>query len=258
MRSDIKKRALGLVVPIGLLLAWETIWHIPPFKMESLSRPVEVAQALYRGLADASILRSTVETLEAAALGFTLATALGLFLGIVLGLMPRLDRIVSPTVDAMRPVPSVALIPLALLLFGFGVSLEALVVAFASFWPVLLVTTAAVRAIDPRLLEVADALEMPALERTFKIVIPAALGMIAVGLQLALGIALIVAVTVEIVINPRGLGFAMMSSQQALRFDQMYAQLLWIGLIGWLISNTSQRLVQRWPGMQAMTQGTAT
>lgn len=245
------KRLQGLVIPLFLLAAWETIWHVPSFKLESLSRPLDVARALYAGLADASILKSTLETLEAAALGFGLAALCGLFLGIVLGLMPRVDRIVGPTVDAMRPVPSVALIPLALLLFGFGVSLEALVVAFASFWPVLLVTTAAVRAIDPRLLEVANALEMPAFERTFKIVIPAALGLIAVGLQLSLGIALIVAVTVEIVINPRGLGFAMMSSQQALRFDQMYAQLLWIGLIGWSISKVSQRLVQRWPSMAA-------
>ncbi len=245
------KRWLGFVIPIFLLVAWEAIWHVQSLKLESLSRPFDVAQAFYAGMVDRSILRSTVETLEAAALGFGLAAALGLILGIVLGLMPRVERIVGPTVDAMRPVPSVALIPLALLLFGFGVSLEALVVAFASFWPVLLVTTAAVRAIDPRLLEVADALEMSSFARTFKIVLPAALGMIAVGLQLALGIALIVAVTVEIVINPRGLGFAMMSSQQAQRFDQMYAQLIWIGLIGWAVSKASQVLVQRWPGMAA-------
>ncbi len=247
----LNKRLLGMIIPMALLVAWEAIWHVQSLRMESLSRPLDVAQAFYLGMADKTILKSTLETLEAAALGFGLAAVCGLFLGIVLGLMPRVDRIVGPTVDAMRPVPSVALIPLALLLFGFGVSLEALVVAFASFWPVLLVTTAAVRAIDPRLLEVADALEMSSLARTFKIVIPAALGLIAVGLQLALGIALIVAVTVEIVINPRGLGFAMMSAQQALRFDQMYAQLLWIGVIGWGISKLSQRLVKSWPGMAA-------
>lgn len=247
----LNKRLLGMIIPMALLVAWEAIWHAQSLRMESLSRPLDVARAFYLGMADKTILKSTLETLEAAALGFGLAAVCGLFLGIVLGLMPRVDRIVGPTVDAMRPVPSVALIPLALLLFGFGVSLEALVVAFASFWPVLLVTTAAVRAIDPRLLEVADALEMSSLARTFKIVIPAALGLIAVGLQLALGIALIVAVTVEIVINPRGLGFAMMSAQQALRFDQMYAQLLWIGVIGWGISKLSQRLVKSWPGMAA-------
>ncbi len=247
----LNKRLLGMIIPMALLVAWEGIWHVQSLRMDSLSRPWDVAQAFYIGMADKTILNSTLETLEAAALGFGLASLCGLFLGIVLGLMPRVDRVVGPTVDAMRPVPSVALIPLALLLFGFGVSLEALVVAFASFWPVLLVTTAAVRAIDPRLLEVADALEMSSLARTFKIVIPAALGLIAVGLQLALGIALIVAVTVEIVINPRGLGFAMMSAQQALRFDQMYAQLLWIGVIGWGISKLSQRLVKSWPGMAA-------
>lgn len=122
--------------------------------------------------------------------------------------------------------------------------MEASLIAFASVWPVLLVTIAAMRGIEPRLLEVARVLQMPMLDRMRKIVLPAALARIAVGLRLALAIALVVAVTVEIVINPRGLGHAMMSAQQALRFDEMYAQLLWIGVTGWAVSALAQRLLR--------------
>jgi ABC-type nitrate/sulfonate/bicarbonate transport system permease component len=154
----------------------------------------------------------------------------------------------GPSVDALRPIPSVALIPLALLMFGFGLRLESSVVAFASVWPILLMTIAAGRGIEPRLVEVARTLEFSPFSRVRKIILPAALARGVVGLRLSLAIALVVAVTVEIVLNPRGLGHTMMAAQQALRSDIMYAQLLWLGLVGWAINAASERALRAWPG----------
>jgi ABC-type nitrate/sulfonate/bicarbonate transport system permease component len=142
---------------------------------------------------------------------------------------------VAPTLDALRPVPPVALIPLSLLIFGFGVSMEAAVIAFACVWTVMIATSAAVRTMEV-LEEVARALELNRVAYVRKIVLPAALARIAVGVRVAVGIALVVAVTVEIVVNPRGLGYGMIIAQQSLRPDLMYAQLLWIGLVGWSIN----------------------
>ncbi|MBL0423358.1 ABC transporter permease subunit [Ramlibacter sp. AW1] len=250
-----RRRAwLGWVLPVALLAVWELMWHVPGYRFETVSRPVEVVKALAVGLADGSLWLATRETFEAALAGFSIAAIAGIGIGIALGLMPRLERVMAPSIDAMRPVPSVALIPLALMLFGFGVWMEAAVIAFACFWPILLVTIAAVRGIEPRLLEVARVLRMSVVRRTVRIVLPAALARIAVGLRLALAIALVVAVTVEIVLNPRGLGHAMMSSQQALRFDQMYAQLVWIGLMGWAVGAVAQRVL-RWPGVSESAGG---
>jgi ABC-type nitrate/sulfonate/bicarbonate transport system permease component len=247
---------LGAVVPLALVLAWEALWHLPGQRLESISHPADVVRAFVAMAGDGSLLRSTLETFQAAALGLAIAALLGIALGVVLGLSPRLESMVGPSVDAMRPVPSVALIPVALMLFGFGINMEAVVIAFACFWPVLLVTIAAVRGIDPRLLEVAQVLEMPVADRMRKIILPAALARIAVGLRLAIAIALVVAVTVEIVINPRGLGHAMMSAQQALRFDEMYAQLVWIGVVGWGVSVLAEKLL-RGPGAASQAAGGA-
>ncbi len=253
-----KRYLLGSVVPACLLLAWEFIWHVDTLRMESLSRPVEVARAFVVALSDGSLLRATWQTLEAALLGFGVASVAGIAVGIVLGLSPRLERTVSPTVDALRPIPSVALIPLSLMIFGFGASMEATVVAFACIWPVLLVTVSSVQNIDGRLLEVSRALELGPWERTTKIVMPAAVAGIVVGLRLALAIALIVAITVEIVINPRGLGHEMMAAQQALQFDRMYVNLLWVGLLGWGISTVSLAAVRRIPGVRLEAVGATT
>lgn len=239
----------GWVIPVFLVLAWELGSRAGVLPPDSTSRPTDIVVAAARGLADGSILLATWQTLEAALLGFAIATMLGVSLGVVLGLFPRLESMVGPCIDALRPVPSVALIPLALLMFGFGLKLEASVVAFASVWPVLLMTIAAVRGIDPRLLEVGRVLCLPPLARLRKIILPAALGRIVVGLRVSLAISLVVAVTVEIVLNPRGLGHALMSAQQAMRSDVMYAQLVWLGLVGWSLNALTQLATRAWPGM---------
>jgi NitT/TauT family transport system permease protein len=170
---------------------------------------------------------------------------------VVLGLAPRLEAVVGPSVDALRPIPSVALIPLTLLLFGFGLQMEAYVIAFACLWPILIVTVAAVRGIERRLLEVSRVLGLSFAERMRKIILPAALGRIMIGLRVAVGISLVVAVTVEIVLNPRGLGYTMIVAQQQMRSDLMYAQLVWLGLLGWGINAALERSVARWPGVTA-------
>jgi ABC-type nitrate/sulfonate/bicarbonate transport system permease component len=239
----------GALIPVSLLILWELFSRTGALPMDTFSRPSAIVVAGVQGLADGSILVATWQTFEAALTGFAIAAVLGVFFGVVLGLAPRIESIVGPSIDALRPIPAVALIPLSLLLFGFGLRMEASVIAFACLWPILIVTVAAVRGIEPRLLEVSNALEFSFAARMRKIILPAALGRITVGLRVAIGIALVVAVTVEIVLNPRGLGYTMIVAQQQLRSDLMYAQLLWLGLLGWGINALLERAVSRWPGV---------
>ncbi len=236
----------AIALPLVLLVFWEAGSRIGFLPMDSFSRPSDVAAAFVQGMADGTIPLATWQTLEAALVGFAFAAAAGMLCGVILGLAPPLERAVGPTLEALRPIPSVALIPLALLVFGFGLRMEASVVAFACFWPVLLMTMAGVRGIEPRLLELARALELRFAARLRRIILPAALGRIAVGLRLAFGISLVVAVTVEIVLNPRGLGHSMIAAQQALRSDLMYAQLLWLGAVGWLLNYAAQKALRAW------------
>jgi ABC-type nitrate/sulfonate/bicarbonate transport system permease component len=232
----------GAVIPVALLALWEAGSRAGTLPMDSFSRPSDIAAAFARGMADGSIPLATWQTFEAALAGLALAAIAAILCGVALGLSPRLERVVGPTIDALRPVPAVALIPLALLVFGFGLSMEASVVAFACFWPVLLMTIAGVRGIEPRLLEVARSLQLSYVDQLRKIILPAALGRITVGLRLALAISLVVAVTVEIVLNPRGLGHSMIAAQQALRSDLMYAQLLWLGAVGAVLNALARRI----------------
>jgi ABC-type nitrate/sulfonate/bicarbonate transport system permease component len=231
-----KRVLMGSILPALFIAIWEISNRTGLLTLESLSRPSDILQAGIAGLADGSILAATGQTFETALFGLAIAAVAGIIAGAVLGLSPVLERVVDPTIEALRPIPAVAFIPLALMMFGFGISMEATIVAYACVWPILIVTISAVKAIEPRLLEVADTLEMNFVERLRKIILPAAFVRINVGLRVATGIALVVAVTVEIVLNPRGLGYSLMLAQQSLRVDVMYAQLLWLCVVGYVLN----------------------
>jgi NitT/TauT family transport system permease protein len=231
-----KRLLRALLLPVLLILLWEISSRTGFLTLEYLSRPSDIAKAGAGALLDGSILIATWQTFEAAFLGLLLAVVVGVLTGTLLGLSMTAEGIVGPTIEALRPIPAVAFIPLSLLLFGFGLSMEGAVVAYACVWPILIATIAAVRGIEPRLLEVARALEMPFTARLWKIILPAALSRINVGVRIAVGFALVVAVTVEIIVNPRGLGYSLILAQQSLRVDLMYAQLLWLCIIGYAIN----------------------
>jgi ABC-type nitrate/sulfonate/bicarbonate transport system permease component len=228
----------GLVVPAALLVLAEIAAAVTHLESDALARPSEIVLAALKALADGSLLLATAQTLWAAASGLALGIPIGFATGVVLGLFPVIDRLMNFSIEALRPVPSIALIPVFMMVFGFGFRMESATVAFATVWPVLILTRAAVAGIEPRLFEVARILGLGLVARTWKIVLPAALPRLFVALRLSIGVALIVAVTVEIAANPLGLGNAMMAAQQSLHPDLMLAHLLWLGVVGWLLNAT--------------------
>lgn len=226
----------GAAIPLAALVLWEALARRGLVPEQTVSHPSAIAAAWLVELRDGSLVRQTAETLQTAAGAWLGACAAAVLCGALVGLSAPLRRVTALTIEALRPIPGVALIPVALLAFGFGYRLEASVVAFVVFWPVLLLTAAGVRAVDQRLLEVSRMLRLSLARRLTKIVLPAALPSISVGLRIAAGLALVVAVTVEIVVNPRGLGYAMIVSSQNLRPDIVYADLAWLGVVGFAIN----------------------
>jgi ABC-type nitrate/sulfonate/bicarbonate transport system permease component len=249
MTSD---RLKGFVFPVLALLALEAGARITHMRSDSLAAPSEIVMAFGEAVTDGSLLQATRDTLVSAFAGLAIGGSIGLLLGVALGMIPVLDRLMEVTVESIRPIPSVALLPIALIAMGFGYRMEIVIVAFACVWPLLIFTRAAVRGIEPRLIEVSRAMRLSADARVTKIIIPAALPRIFIAFRLAAGIALIVAVTVEIAINPLGLGAAIMTAQQALRPDLMLAYLVWIGVVGFALNSALVFAQQRLFGRAAM------
>jgi NitT/TauT family transport system permease protein len=240
------RRLRRLSIPIAAFAAWEVFSRIGALPLDTVSRPSAVVVAGWAAMLDGSIPVATIQSLEAALLGLAIAILIGVVVGLIVSISSIAAIALEPSMEVLRPVPPVALIPLSLLLLGFGLSMEAAVVAFACVWPVVIATAAAVRSVEPRLLEVARVLELPVVAQIAKIILPATLARIIVGIRVAAGIALVVAITVEIVVNPRGLGYSMITAQQSLRADLMYAELLWLGAVGWLLNFALLQLDRAW------------
>ncbi|MDM0035019.1 ABC transporter permease subunit [Variovorax sp. J22P271] len=244
------RRAVSLlrpwVLPALLLGAFE--WYArraAALGSDALAPPSAAARAFAGAALDGSLWQATAFTLSTAALGLLLGAVLGIGGGIVLGLSRRAADLGMLSIEVLRPVPSVALIPLAMLMFGFGVRMELAIVAFATFWPMLILVQAAVRQVDPRLLEVSRVLGLSKRDRAWKIVLPAIVPRLFVALRLGVAVALVVAVTVEIAANPNGMGYAMMIAQQSFDPALMLAWLGWIGLVGYAINAAMQWLQRR-------------
>jgi NitT/TauT family transport system permease protein len=231
MRPD--WRALALPIALVVLAEIGARAHGPS---DSIAPPSAIVAAFFEALGDGSLAEATRDTLASAFAGLAVGGAIGLALGVALGAIRPLNQAMEAAIELVRPIPSVALVPIALVALGFGYRLEISIVAYACVWPLLLLTRAAVAGVEPGLIEVARALRLGPLARVFKIVVPAALPRIFVAFRLAAGVALIVAVTVEIAVNPIGLGAAIMTAGQALRPELMLAYLAWIGVVGFTLN----------------------
>jgi sulfonate transport system permease protein len=209
---------------------------------EVLAPPSAALQALLAAAQNGSLWSATAFTLGSAALGLLIGGGLGTLAGFALGLSPRASRASFLGVELLRPVPAVALLPLFMLVFGFGLSLQVCLVANATFWSQLLLMQAAVRQVDPQLLELSRLLRLGPTQRLTKLLLPAVLPRLLTALRLSLAFALQVAVTVEIAGNPHGMGYAMLLAQQSLEPALMVGWLVWIGLIGLLLNSGLLRL----------------
>jgi sulfonate transport system permease protein len=227
------ERWRAAVIPLLLLAALELYTRSAAAGSDALAPPSAALQAWWGALRDGSCGRPRPSRWARAAAGLALGGGLGVLAGHAAGPVAArggggLSQHRAAAAGAVGGAD-----PAAMLVFGFGLRMEAAVVAFATLWPVLVLTQAAVRQVEPQLLEVSAALELSAWQRARWIVLPAMLPRLFVALRLAVAIALVVAVTVEIAANPHGMGYAMMIAQQSLDPALMLAWLLWIGVVGW-------------------------
>jgi sulfonate transport system permease protein len=225
-------RARGLGGILIFLALWEAAIRLSPVTYDTLPGPIAVTHGLLTLLSEGEIFEEILHTLSATFLGWAIACVVGLVLGTALGLSALLRSYAMTTIEVLRPVPAVAMVPIALLLFGYSVQTELFVIVLPSIWPVLINTMVGIQAVPNRLRDVADALKFGPVEKAWKVLIPASAASVLVGCRVSLGLALVLAIISEMVGNPQGLGNAVVWEGQALRPDAMFAYICVIGFLG--------------------------
>ena len=219
------------ILPLALLAGWHLAASTLP-GVKVLPGPAEVGQVLLESLANGRLLADAAHTLVAALTSWALCLLIGVPLGMALGVSDKLRALLSLFIELLRPIPAVALVPPAVLAFGFSWKTEIAVTVFASVWPLILNSRLAVQQLHPRLFEVAATLHLAPWHNVTRVVIPAGLRQILVGARLSFSLCLVVSVVAEMVGNPAGLGWGLVSAQEAMRASETFAYLFAIGVLG--------------------------
>lgn len=189
------------------------------------------------------------ETVRGWALGLGIATLLAVPIGILLGSSQFAQRAFRVPVEFLRPIPSAALIPLLFLTLGTTLKSEVFLATFGAFWPLLVQTIYGVRDVDPVALDTARSFGVGRFERLYRIKLPSAIPYIATGLRISSAVALILAVTAELVIGSAGLGRSISVAQSGGAIDVMYALIIATGILGWalnILATRGERRVLHW------------
>lgn len=238
------KQFLGLAGILGFLATWELIPRLGIIDGRYLPPASEVIVALLRDFGLTAFWVSVGETMLAWFLGLIIAVAAAVLLGFIIGSSDFLRKATNSTVEFLRPIPSVALIPLAVLLFGVKIESSLLLIVYASFWQVLIQVLYGVADVDMVANNTAKTFGLGRMARIRYVVFPTALPYLMTGVRLAGAVALVLAITAELVIGSPGLGREIALAQSGGAISGMYALVLATGLIGVLI-NVLMRFIEK-------------
>ena len=233
--ADLLRGAAGLGILAAILEVVTRVGLVDPRHVPPASAVLAATGGI---LVDPGFLAGVAGTLAAWALGLGAAIAIGVPLGLLLGASPRMHRASTAVIELLRPIPSVALIPLAILLLGRGLDMRLALVAYASVWPILFNTLYGVRAIDPLVTDTARAFGLRRGAVVRHAWLPAAAPFAYTGIRVAAGIALILAISTELIAGGGpGIGTWMLgASQTGVPPELLYAGIVVTGALGLLLN----------------------
>jgi NitT/TauT family transport system permease protein len=205
--------------------------------------PREVEHGLTQLVQEGLLYHDIVDSLRRVAIGYLAAVALGIPLGLLFGWYPALNQIVNPVVQILRPISPIAWIPVAILFFGVGDDAAMFLVFLGAFFPILVSCVDSVANVPLIYRRAGSNFGLTAQDLLARVVFPAALPQILVGLRIALGVAWLVVVAGEMIAVNSGLGFLIIDSRNSgKRYDLVVGAMLLIGMIGLILDALFRRL----------------
>jgi ABC-type nitrate/sulfonate/bicarbonate transport system permease component len=245
----------GTLTLLAFVALWEVAVRSGAVTFDYLPAPSAIAVAFAGIVRSGELLAATLHTLGSILIGWVLALLIGGALGLLFGLSAFARRWFLATLEILRPLPAIAFLPVALLLFNFSLTTEIVVMVYASIWPMFINTMGGIANVQSRLHDVSLTLKLTPLQTLLKVLIPAAAPAILVGARLCLGLTLVLAIIAEMIGNPHGLGYAMVNALISIQPEQMFAYVLFTGVLAIALNALllqAARLILPAYGRQAM------
>ncbi|MEY8731042.1 ABC transporter permease [Peribacillus frigoritolerans] len=232
-QSKLAKSALrGSVLPVVVLIAWQALGSVGILPAQLFSSPLLIVMTFIDLVHSGEMGMHLQISLTRAFLGFALGGFLGLLLGIIVGMQKKSEEYLNPSIQMLRTVPLLAITPLFIMWFGFGELSKVLLIALGAFFPLYLQTFLGLRNVDKKLYDVALILEFSRREQITKLMIPAALPNILLGIRLALSAAWMCLVVAELLGADRGVGFMIQDARSFMQTDVVFVGIIVFALAG--------------------------
>jgi sulfonate transport system permease protein len=240
---------IGLIVPILLLVLWQWLVNREVYTRSQLPAPKDVWLA-GRQLWEAEVLLEHIQiSVTRVAQGFGFGAGIAILLGLAVGLSPLVDALLSPTIQAVRAIPSLAWVPLLILWMGINEQPKITLVAIGVFFPVFTALVGGIQQIDRKLIEVGRAYGLRGVGLAWHILLPAAAPSLITGLRIGLAQGWLFLVAAELMGASRGLGFLLMDGQNTSRADTIFLSIVLLALLGKgtdVLLSILQRRALRW------------
>jgi sulfonate transport system permease protein len=232
-------------LPAGIIVLWEVSSLAGLIPGRVLPAPSDVIAAGWKLLLSGELLRNIWVSFWRAIGGFAIGGGIGFALGLANGLSRRCDRIFDSTLQMVRNIPHLALIPLVILWFGIDEVAKIFLVALGVFFPIYINTQHGIRGVDPQLIEMGRAYGMSSPTLFRRVILPGALPSIFVGVRYGLGIMWLTLIVAETIAASSGIGYMAMQAREFLLVDVVVLSILIYALLGKLADSTA-RLLERW------------
>ena len=234
--SIFKTKFGGFLLILALLALWELVARTGIVAAVSFPPFSKVAVAFFDLMISGKMVVLVWPSIERLAIGYAMAVVFGVALGIAMGYFATVYNIFEPLTEILRPIPSPAYIPIAILFLGLEDTMKIFMIAFSCFFPILLNTYSGVRSVDLIQINTARTFGLGSGAIMRKVIIPAASPQIFTGMRVSLAISLIMVVISEMVASVDGIGFFILNAERSFRVLEMYAGVITLGLLGYLLN----------------------
>jgi sulfonate transport system permease protein len=224
--------ALSWLAPVGILLIWEAASRAGLIAAQVLPAPSSVAGTAWTLVASGDLTKHLGASLLRATAGFAIGGTIGFLLGIVVGFSRVAEALLDRSIQMIRAIPFLALLPLVIVWFGVDESGKIFLVSLAVLFPIYINTLLGIRQVDPKLLELARVTGLSRLETVRRIILPGAMPSILTGVRYSLATAWLALVIAETIATTRGIGFLAMDAREFLQTNVIVLTILIYAAIG--------------------------
>jgi sulfonate transport system permease protein len=234
------------LVPILLIVIWQFLVQVGWLSTRVLPAPTGVVQAGIQLAKSGELFRHIGVSSWRAFAGFVVGGGIGLVLGLLNGIFPIAEKLLDTSVQMIRNIPHLALIPLVILWFGIGEEAKLFLVALGVMFPIYLNTFHGIRTVDSGLIEMGKVYGLNATSLFWEIILPGALPSILVGLRYALGIMWLTLIVAETIASDSGIGYMAMNAREFMQTDVVVLSILMYALLGKLADTAARVLEEKW------------